>query len=326
MNRILRFGVIFVLVFGVAYLRNRQRGPRSSLPPLPAKLAAAPSLTAARQGHVTRLTRHLTGEGPPDVPPAGVFDLVHYPAAPGPLAAYLTPDPKDGSRHPAIVWITGGDCNSIGDCWSPAGRDNDQSAAAYRKAGIVTMFPALRGGNDNPGAEEKFLGETDDVVAAADYLAKCPWVDPARIYLGGHSTGGTLALLTAETTDRFRAVFCFGPVGIIRGYGTGLGPWPFDLNDDAEVAVRSPGYWLSSVRSPTFVLEGDGRGNSGELVTMRDRAAGLAALHWAVVPGKTHFSILAPANELIAEKILVDAGPTSTLDITPADVATISTH
>ncbi len=93
-------------------------------------------------------------------------------------------------------------------------------------------------------------------------------------------------------------------------YGEGLGPWPFDLNDDAEAAVRSPGYWLASVRSPTFVLEGDGRGNAGQLAEMRDQAGGLSALHWAVVPGKTHFSILAPANDLIARKILADTGPT----------------
>ena len=31
------------------------------------------------------------------------------------------------------------------------------------------------------------------------FLAKQDYVDPKRIYLGGHSTGGTLALLTAET-------------------------------------------------------------------------------------------------------------------------------
>ena len=33
----------------------------------------------------------------------------------GDNAAYLTPDPKDGAKHPAIVWITGGDYSTIGD-------------------------------------------------------------------------------------------------------------------------------------------------------------------------------------------------------------------
>ena len=48
------------------------------------------------------------------------------------------------------------------------------------------------------------------------------YVDPDQIYLGGHSTGGTLALLVAESTDRFRAIFSFGPVANMRNYGTDI--------------------------------------------------------------------------------------------------------
>jgi hypothetical protein len=58
-------------------------------------------------------------------------------APPGSLAAYLTPDPLDKAQHPAIIWIAGGDCNSIGDVWSPMSPSNDQNATAYRLAGIV---------------------------------------------------------------------------------------------------------------------------------------------------------------------------------------------
>ena len=81
------------------------------------------------------------------------------------------------------------------------------------------MFPSLRGGNDNPGTKEGFLGEVNDVLAATDFLAKQPYVDPARIYLGGHSTGGTLALLVGECSDRSRAVFSF--VFVFEGTGQG---------------------------------------------------------------------------------------------------------
>ena len=32
------------------------------------------------------------------------------------------PNPNDGKKHPAIVWITGGDCNSIdAGCWRDGG-------------------------------------------------------------------------------------------------------------------------------------------------------------------------------------------------------------
>ena len=326
MDRRLRFVLVLLVAGGVYFFRAHQRAGRRLTPPssLTQGGGAGVTLAEARRRHPTQLTHPLPAGDPVETPPAGTFDLVRYPAPTASLAAYVTPDPRDGQRHPAMVWITGGDCNSIGDVWSPAERDNDQTAAAYRQAGVVLMFPSLRGGNDGPGRKERFCGETDDAAAAADYLAKLPWVDPKRIYLGGHSTGGTMALLTAETTDRFRAVFSFGPVGDVRTYGDSLGEWPCDIEDVDEAAIRGPGFWLASVRTPTFVLEGDGRGNADSLKAMRARAGNLPLLHWAVVPGRTHFSILAPANELLAKKVVADTGPTCNITLTDADVAAIA--
>ena len=104
--------------------------------------------------------------------------------------------------------------------WEPAERSNDQSAAALRPSGLVLMVPALRGASGNPGTPECFLGEVDDILAARAHLAQRADVDPARIYLGGHSTGGTLVLLAAASTDQFRAVFALGPVADPRQYGS----------------------------------------------------------------------------------------------------------
>src|SRR5262249_32953726 len=219
-------------------------------------------------------------------------------------AAYRTPAGKDGKRRPAIIWITGGDCNTIGDVWGEAEPKNDQTASAYRKAGIVMMFPSLRGGNDNPGIKEGFLGEVDDVLAAADYLAREEAVDPKRLYLGGHSTGGTLVLLVAEYNNRFRAVFSFGPVSDVGGYPSEF--LPFDTSNHREVELRSPGRWLASIRSPTFVLEGT-QGNFGSLQAM-SRATTNLMVHFLPIKGADHFSILAPTNALIARKILRDDG------------------
>lgn len=253
---------------------------------------------------------------PVDKPPPKVFKIVHYDAPAGKLAAYLTPDPGDGKKHPAIVWITGGDCNSIGDVWSSAPAENDQTASAYRKEGLVMMFPALRGGNDNPGKKEAFLGEVDDVVAAADFLAAQDYVDPKRIYLGGHSTGGTLALLVAESTDKFRAVFSFGPAADVRGYAPVYSP--FDKSDLAEALVRSPVYWMGSIRSPTFVFEGDG-GNVDSLRLMKKFSKN-PRIRFHEIKGADHFTTLAPTNRLIARKILDDQGPAANLMFTPEEL------
>jgi acetyl esterase/lipase len=276
------------------------------------------SLSEARKGFQTKITRQdNSGERVPQ-PPRNLFQVVHYDAADGKLPAYLSPDPKDGKKHPAIIWITGGDCNSIDEgCWKAQPPSNDQSASAFRKAGIIMMFPSLRGGNDNPGTKESFLGEVDDVLAAASFLAQQKYVDPAHIYLGGHSTGGTLVLLVAECSDRFRAVFSFGPVDDVAGYGPQF--CPFDTTNPREVRLRSPGYWLKSIKTPTFVLEGTSGGNIEPLRAMAKSSTN-ANLHFVEAAGATHFSILAPTTTLIAAKILMDNGNACNLAITAPEV------
>jgi Fe-S cluster assembly iron-binding protein IscA/alpha/beta superfamily hydrolase len=277
------------------------------------------SLADARRGFKTTLRpQKKVAKSPVPVPPAGVFDLVKYDSPVGKLAAYLTPDPKDGKKHPAIVWITGGDCNSIdAGCWTEGGAVGGQAVPQYRKAGIAVMFPALRGGNDNPGQKEGFLGEVDDVLAAAAFLAKQPSVDPERIYLGGHSTGGTLVLLVAECSDRFRAVFSFGPVDDVFGYGPASNP--FVMTDPRELALRSPGRWLHSIRSPVFVFEGAAGGNATAVRTMA-QATKNPKVAFFVVKGANHFNVLGPTNRLIVEKVLKDTGPTCDLTFTEKEV------
>ena len=274
------------------------------------------SLQEERTKHQTKLAVRESAKTPVDQPPPEIFQLVKFPAPLGELAAYLTPDPSDGQRHPAIVWITGGDCNTIGDVWSESPPDNDQTARAFRDAGIVMMFPSLRGGNENPGVREGFYGEIDDVLAAADFLAKQAYVDPQRIYLGGHSSGGTLVLLVAECTDRFRAVFSFGPSDNLLGYPHDL--MPFVFNDRKEFELRAPGRWLHCIESPVFVIEGEG-GN----ITALDRMASIAEnrrVKFLPVAGADHFNVLAPTNELIAKRVLEDDGATTNLALELAEL------
>lgn len=277
------------------------------------------SLPEARSNFTTKISSTGTAGQPAPEPPPDIFRLVRYDSRVGPLAAYLSPDPGDGAKHPAILWITGGDCNTIDELWRPAPRQNDQTAAAYRQAGIIMMFPSLRGGNDNPGQHEGFFGEVDDILSAADFLARQPYVDPARIYLGGHSTGGTLALLVAESTDRFRAVFSFGPADDVSGYEAQY--LPFDTSDPREIELRSPGRWLQSVGCPTFVFEGTEQpSNSASLQTM-SRSSKNPKLHFLSVRGASHFSILAPTNEQIAAAILHDDGPTTNLTFNESELS-----
>ena len=279
------------------------------------------SLLQARAGFKSRFVNRSLDRDPVDEPPPEVFRKVTFESPAGELAAYLSPTTDDGQQRPAIIWITGGDCNSIGDVWSPAPPSNDQTAGAFRKAGIIMMFPSLRGGNQNPGTREGFLGEVDDVLASADYLARQPSVDPKRIYLGGHSTGGTLVLLVAECTDRFRAVFSFGPVSNVSGYDPMY--LHFDTSNPKEVELRSPGRWLGSIHGPTFVLEGTEQGNLSSLEAMA-RASTNPLVHFHPVKGADHFSVLAPTNALVAQKILADRGAQCNINFTDAELSLLA--
>jgi dipeptidyl aminopeptidase/acylaminoacyl peptidase len=266
----------------------------------------AETLVAARATFRTKLRDSRQENVAPEPPPKSLL-LVQYDAAPGKLAAYLTPDPNDGVKHPAIVWITGGDCNSIGDVWTPADPRNDQTAAQYPAAGIVTMYPSLRGGNLNPGRREGFYGEVDDVLAAADFLAKQSYVDPARIYLGGHSTGGTLVLLVAAAApkNKFRAVFAFGPVDDVATYGKRSPFCPFDTSNRRELELRSPLRWINTVSTPTFVFEGTVRPQANIDSVLAIKAASKNPLvKFFPVEGRNHFDILAPANTFLASQII----------------------
>lgn len=278
---------------------------------------AGPTLAEARKGHVTVLAQRTQDGREAPLPPKDVLQRIHYPGPLGSNVAYLTPAPKTAGRLPAIIWISGGDSNTIDDFWHPADPANDQTASAFREAGIVTLYPALRGGDDNPGVREGFYGEIDDILAAADYLAKLDYVDPDRIYLAGHSTGGTMVLLTAELSSRFRDVFAFGPVSDVRNYG---GDFLFsDLNNDLEMKLRSPGYWLNSVRSPVFVFEGTGRGNIDELEAMRKTNRN-PKIQFFAVEGRDHFSILAPLTALIAKKIVADGAGSASISFDQASL------
>lgn len=255
----------------------------------------------ARRGFRTQLTRQVKDEVPLARPSEELFSLVHYPTSIGDMAAYLSHAPDSASRHPAIIWITGGipPGGIDSSAWEPAPRRNDQSAKAYREAGIVMMYPTFRGSHGNPGYQESFLGEVDDVIAAAKYLSDVDYVDPERIYLGGHSTGGTLALLVSAASDRFRAVFAFGPAANPGFYGPGV--LTYAPSVQRESRLRRPDLWLDCIRRPTFVIEGAGGNNIAALMLARRKASPL--LQVVLLPDGDHFDVLAPLNEFIALRI-----------------------
>lgn len=279
--------------------------------------ASAQSFAEAHDAFQTTLAKEENDDDEIPAPPEGAFDLVKYPSKVGDLAAYVSSDPKDGGKHPMIIWVVGGWGNGIDDFpWCYPEWDNDQTGSAFWQAGVLMMYPSFRGGNGNPGNYETLFGEVDDIASAYDYAASLPYVDPDRIYLGGHSTGGTRALLASEYTDKFRAVFAFGAVDKIEYHNNSQ--FTFDTGNKEEYKMRSPIYWLDSVKSPTFLIEGSD-GNSANLRNI-ERTSKNENIHCYVIENADHFSVLAPLTRVAAQKILADTGAEPNISITQEEL------
>lgn len=289
------------------------------------------SLTQARAKFHTKVPRgRPAGEvfdgKPAPIPPADVFDRIQVRGPVGRLWTYVTPDPKDHKKHPAVIWAHGGFGGIDKEFWSPAQRSNDQSARAFREAGIVLAVGSWRAENDNAGDYELYYGEVDDFLAIAEHVRKLPYVDPERVYLAGHSSGGTLVLLAAERSDRFRAAFSIGGDPLIDDlevYKRYAGV-PFNPNDATELLLRSSAPFVRSIRRPTFHFEGGGYRSVGIAQWMvRDAHKVEAPFHSFAVLQANHFSILAPLTELIAQKIVADTEPTSEISFTHEEIAAL---
>jgi dipeptidyl aminopeptidase/acylaminoacyl peptidase len=94
-------------------------------------------------------------------------------------------------------------------------------------------------------------------VAAGELLAKRPGVDPNRVYVAGYSAGGTLAMLTAMASKRFRAAASFSGSPDQKTFCR-FQPdlTPFDTGDEREYALRSPLAYPRSFQCPARLYVG----------------------------------------------------------------------
>lgn len=286
----------------------------------PAPRAEVPdNLLEARSGFQTQLATFERDEDPLDPPQDDSFSLIQFDADLGPMSAYLSRPADPKKKHAAMIWVTGGfpPGGIDASAWEPSPVDNDQSAKVYRESGLIMMYPTFRGCCGNPGNQEGFFGEVNDVISAAEYLREQPFIDPDQIYLGGHSTGGTLVLLVAAATDMFRGVISFGPVEDPHFYG-----------DDTllhrrgivrERTLRAPINYMDFIRTPTVVVEGT-LGNLGSLVQLQSAALNNSSLSFVMVPAMDHFEVLSPVNAVLAKKI-ISLPPTENLTLTVDELA-----
>jgi dipeptidyl aminopeptidase/acylaminoacyl peptidase len=182
-------------------------------------------------------------------PPDGVT-AIKFPSGDLELEAWVSVPAKATKKWPAVVFLHGGFGFSPED-W--------EMAKPYRDVGYVVLVPLLRGENGQAGSFTLFYDEVDDVLAAGEYLRKQPYVDSARLFIAGHSVGGTLTLLAVQASDMFHAAASFSgsPDQVLfTRFGIPKDAIPFDVTDKRELEVRSPLSYAKSFKCPTRIYYG----------------------------------------------------------------------
>ena len=170
------------------------------------------------------------------------------------------------TKYPALMLIHGGPQGAWGESWTY--RWNAQVFAA---AGYVVVMPNIRG---STGYGQKFIDEInndwggrayDDLMAATDYVAKLPYVDPNKMAAAGASYGGYMIDWVLGHTQRFKALVTHDGVYDLRSMAgeteelwfpiwefSGM-PWnSFDV-----YARWSPSAFVKEFRTPTLVVHGE---------------------------------------------------------------------
>ncbi|QDT40903.1 Prolyl oligopeptidase family protein [Gimesia alba] len=204
-------------------------------------------LAAARQEFTTKLTRR--GPAPQEyekaVPPTGVTE-VEYTSGDLRLKAWLSDDPGDGKKYPAVVYLHGG--------WAFSAIDWDD-VTQFVDAGFVVLMPMLRGENGNPGNYEAFYGEVDDAIAAGRFVSELPYVDADQVFVAGHSVGAVLATLVAMIPSNYKAAAALSGVLDMALWSAEGDPaqFVFNIRDPEEVRVRNPMAFAGSIQIPLIL-------------------------------------------------------------------------
>ncbi|NTJ41588.1 S9 family peptidase [Agrobacterium larrymoorei] len=220
---------------------------------------------------------------------------VTYPGGPHgsiELVAWLSHYEPAKSLKPAVLFLHGGNATGVGH-W--------ELMKPFWEAGFVVLLPSFRGENGQEGNYSGFYDETSDALAAASYLESLPGIDRERLFLAGHSNGGTLSLL-ASMTRRFRAsVPISAGVNSWRYFNRYSDEICFDGTDPKEFIMRSSVCFGPSLKCPTLLLRGmEERPFDADhrLLMDRARSAGmhishrlLPGTHNGVVPGAVVESI-----------------------------------
>jgi dipeptidyl aminopeptidase/acylaminoacyl peptidase len=240
----------------------------------------------ARQTFRTKLVRESGSPQPwePVRVPADAREVA-YESAGLKLRAWVSLEGK--TKRPAVMFLHGGFAFALED-WA--------GTKPFRDAGYVVMMPILRGENGSPGLFSLYYNELDDVLAAWKVLERRADVDSRRMFITGHSAGGTLAVLAALTLPSIRAAAPLSGVVDATAQIDEPALTPFDVSNVEEIRMRSAQVYAASFKCPTRIYFGDEEDwakSPSQETARRAKAAG-HDVEAVMVPGD-HFTMLETA-------------------------------
>ncbi|HTQ80143.1 MAG TPA: S9 family peptidase [Thermoanaerobaculia bacterium] len=217
------------------------------------------------------------------------------------VEAWLYPPlhPQPGQRYPMIVYLHGGPQAYDGEYFD-TGLENQ----IFPAAGYAVLRVNYRGSTSYGAAFCRSIRadwhrrEFDDIMAAVDAALRQPWIDPARLGIGGWSYGGIMTLWTVAHTERFKVgvperfeidyLSAFGEDQWATQYLTELGS-PLEKGD--LYRKLSPGSYVQKIKTPLYLIADADDGNCPlpQAMQLYQRLRLLGQKTQLVIyPGETH--------------------------------------
>lgn len=147
---------------------------------------------------------------------ASDFDIVYDAVAAGAsVRRTLITRPRDGGRHPAVLFVGGIGCPSFD---APLNDKDPYKTLVYEltRQGFVTMRVEKSGVGDSTGtpcAEVDLKTEVDGYLAGLRAMKALDYVDAARSFIVGHSIGGAVGPMVA-TKEPVRGLVVMETLGL----------------------------------------------------------------------------------------------------------------
>jgi len=199
-------------------------------------------LTVLREGKEVVLEMTLM---PRPKEQSDAYDVLYDSAGPaGRRTRTLITKPKEGTKFPAILFLPSIQGATIEVGLFPQ-HPYKTMIEKLNEAGFVTMRSERLGVGDSEGPDVNALHVTDDVAsfrAALEKLGTYDFVDPDRIFVFSHATGGTLVPMIVQNS-KVKGVITWGAVAkplVDFAVDSLKTRWVLEVREDEEIERDLP--------------------------------------------------------------------------------------